>query len=52
MKSVKDTEKTLFAGLKNRHVGATAMNGESSRSHSIFTIFVETAEEPDPKTGK
>jgi hypothetical protein len=47
VKNVKDTEKTLFAGLKNRHTGETAMNATSSRSHSIFTIYVETAEEPD-----
>lgn len=28
-------------------VGSTAMNATSSRSHSIFTIYVETSE-PDP----
>ena len=33
----------LFAGLKNRKTGETAMNKESSRSHSIFTIYIETA---------
>jgi kinesin family protein 3/17 len=31
--------------LKNRKVGETAMNKESSRSHSIFTIYIETAED-------
>lgn len=30
-------------GWKNRHVGATLMNADSSRSHSIFTIFLEMA---------
>ena len=45
LKSVVDTEKTLFAGLKNRKTGETAMNKESSRSHSIFTIYIETAED-------
>ena len=45
MKSVNDTEKTLFAGMKNRKTGETAMNKESSRSHSIFTIYIETAED-------
>jgi hypothetical protein len=36
---------TLMArGSGNRHVGATAMNADSSRSHSIFTVVVEMAE--------
>jgi hypothetical protein len=45
LKSVNDTEKMLFAGMKNRKTGETAMNKESSRSHSIFTIYIETAED-------
>jgi kinesin family protein 15 len=33
----------LFArGAAARRVGATAMNRESSRSHALFTVFVET----------
>uniref|UniRef100_A0A914ZZR9 Kinesin-like protein n=2 Tax=Parascaris univalens TaxID=6257 RepID=A0A914ZZR9_PARUN len=28
-------------GFDNRHVGATLMNKDSSRSHSIFTVYVE-----------
>ena len=31
----------LQVGKKNRSVGATLMNQDSSRSHSIFTITVE-----------
>jgi hypothetical protein len=31
-------------GQRNRSVASTLMNNESSRSHSIFTITVETAE--------
>ena len=31
-------------GRANRSVGATLMNQESSRSHSIFTVTVEVAE--------
>ena len=42
-KTVGETEKALFAGLKGRKVGATAMNADSSRSHSMFTIYIETA---------
>jgi hypothetical protein len=42
----------LNVGNKNRTVGATLMNADSSRSHSIFTITIETSErregdEPD-----
>jgi uncharacterized protein YbcV (DUF1398 family) len=44
VKSVPELEKILFAGMKNRKVGKTAMNAESSRSHSIFTIYIEQAE--------
>jgi len=48
VKTVPELEKLLNAGLKNRKVGETAMNKDSSRSHSIFTIYVETAEDlPD-----
>lgn len=50
-KTVQDTEKALFAGLKGRKTGETAMNADSSRSHSIFTIYIETATD-DPVTGK
>jgi len=28
----------LNFGMRNRHVGETQMNRESSRSHSIFTV--------------
>merc|ERR1719149_106457 len=34
----------LAAGLANRSVGSTAMNAESSRSHSIFLITIEQCE--------
>jgi len=36
--------KAMHQGNKHRHTGATKMNVESSRSHSIFTIYVETSE--------
>ena len=34
----------LQAGKDNRQVGATLMNQDSSRSHSIFTITIECIE--------
>lgn len=46
-----DMDQVLNRGLGNRTVGATAMNQESSRSHSIFTIVVERNDR-DPATGK
>jgi len=52
VKCVPELEKMLFAGMKNRKVGETAMNKESSRSHSIFTIYIETAEDVNDGSGK
>ncbi|GBG65950.1 hypothetical protein CBR_g54242 [Chara braunii] len=34
-------------GSQNRHVGMTAMNMESSRSHSVFTVVVESQRRND-----
>ena len=34
---------TLFAGERNRHVGSTAMNLRSSRSHTIFRVAIDNA---------
>ena len=31
----------LATGSRNRHVGCTSMNKESSRSHSVFTLTIE-----------
>lgn len=49
VKSVPELERLLDAGVKNRKTGETAMNKDSSRSHSIFTIYIETSEE-NPQT--
>ncbi|RVE49073.1 hypothetical protein evm_006319 [Chilo suppressalis] len=38
-----ELEKIMAVGNKNRQVGATAMNTESSRSHAIFSITVESS---------
>ncbi|CAN2387971.1 Belongs to the TRAFAC class myosin-kinesin ATPase superfamily. Kinesin family [Pristimantis euphronides] len=39
--SVAECEKIMDTGWKNRSVGYTLMNKDSSRSHSIFTIAIE-----------
>ncbi|XP_017862241.1 PREDICTED: kinesin-like protein KIF3A [Drosophila arizonae] len=39
-----DLENIMRLGNKNRAVGATKMNQESSRSHAIFSITVESSE--------
>eukprot|EP01006_Ploeotia_vitrea_P054289 TRINITY_DN67869_c6_g4_i1.p1 TRINITY_DN67869_c6_g4~~TRINITY_DN67869_c6_g4_i1.p1 ORF type:complete len:778 (-),score=48.57 TRINITY_DN67869_c6_g4_i1:607-2940(-) len=44
VKNVTEIDHVMQAGKKNRSVGATLMNATSSRSHSIFTIIVECAE--------
>ncbi|KAJ0110587.1 hypothetical protein Patl1_02099 [Pistacia atlantica] len=33
---------TQLKGLSNRRTGATSINAESSRSHSVFTCVVES----------
>lgn len=43
VKSVPEIEKIMNAGNKHRKTGKTAMNDTSSRSHSIFTIYIETS---------
>ena len=44
VKSTRECDKLRDFGAKNRHVGATAMNQDSSRSHSLYTITVESCE--------
>ena len=41
VKSPEEITKLLLKGKANRAVGATSMNAQSSRSHSVFTIVVE-----------
>lgn len=43
VKSVQEMENVLLAGKKNRSVGATLMNQDSSRSHSIFSVTIESS---------
>ncbi|KAA6421900.1 MAG: kinesin KIF3B [Trebouxia sp. A1-2] len=49
VKSVAEITSVLEVGKKNRSVGATMMNQDSSRSHSIFTITVEKLQQGDGK---
>jgi len=56
VKSVAEIESYMETGTNRRMTGETAMNKDSSRSHSIFTIYVETSEakngENEIKAGK
>ncbi|EDS31781.1 kinesin-like protein KIF3A [Culex quinquefasciatus] len=45
-----DLDNIMKLGNKNRVVGATKMNSESSRSHAIFSITIESSETDE--TGK
>ena len=47
LKDTDDIEKALNKGNNNRHVGATSMNDKSSRSHSLFTVYLEIEEGED-----
>jgi len=42
--SVDDVVGLLKKGSTVRHIGATQMNDESSRSHAIFTLYIGTLE--------
>ena len=44
IKNTADIENCLERGNKNRHVGQTSMNDQSSRSHSLFTVYLEIEE--------
>lgn len=40
--------RAMKKGDKNRRIGETNMNERSSRSHTIFRIFIESCEKSDP----
>jgi hypothetical protein len=50
VKSVKEIDRVLQMGGQNRSTGETLMNLKSSRSHSVFSIVIETIE--TAKNGK
>jgi len=39
--SQEELENWMNMGNNSRHTGATLMNADSSRSHSIFTVYIE-----------
>lgn len=45
VRSVQEMDTLMLRGTLNRSVGETAMNKDSSRSHCIFTVHVETSEQ-------
>ncbi|CAH8522665.1 unnamed protein product [Schistosoma turkestanicum] len=45
--SVSECQNIMELGWKNRSTGATLMNSDSSRSHSIFTIYLEMIDRND-----
>jgi kinesin family protein 3/17 len=45
VKSIPEIERAMNFGTNNRKVAETQMNATSSRSHSIFTIYIETGEQ-------
>jgi len=51
VRNVEEIDHVMNVGQRNRTVGSTLMNQDSSRSHSIFTITIETSE-PDPADPK
>ena len=44
VRSPADALRVMARGCANRHVGSTLMNRTSSRSHSVFTLWVEARE--------
>lgn len=51
IESVKQAKNLILTGLKSRHVAATEMNAESSRSHIIFSLYLN-AEYTNSKNAK
>ena len=48
VKTIADIDRLMNHGAKHRVTQATKMNDTSSRSHAIFTIYIEmTAEEEE-----
>ena len=50
VKSVQEIEKMMSYGTSHRITKETNMNEKSSRSHAIFTIYVETSENSEKRS--
>ncbi len=50
VRSVEDLRRVLDMGLQERATASMALNQESSRSHAIFTIHLESEEGDDTKS--
>lgn len=48
-KTTADLERMMELGASNRSIGETAMNKDSSRSHCLFTIYIEICENESKK---
>ena len=48
VRSAEETYDVFTRGSHNRRVGATAMNRESSRSHAVFTVSLESSRRAHP----
>lgn len=51
IKTTQELDRYMTLGTHNRSVGETAMNKESSRSHCMFTVYIE-CQINDTKGGK
>jgi centromeric protein E len=46
VRSAEEVQEFLSFGDGNRHIGETNMNEKSSRSHTIFRMFIESRRRP------
>ena len=42
MRTLQEVTDLIKSGQENRHVASTNMNHESSRSHAVFTAYINT----------
>ncbi len=47
--NIKEGFNIIKTGIKNRHIGITNMNKNSSRSHAIFTLYINSKKDENGK---